>query len=69
MLNLIHKKLYCHDNSLESLDNLQHLLFIDPSLLQEDDSDGVNLKDDLLEPELVRLVGDDEQVLIMHLRS
>ena len=64
--NLIHEQLDDHDDSLEPLDDLKHLLLID-LLLEEDHPDRVNLQDDLLEPELVGLMGDDEQVLIMNL--
>ena len=64
--NLIHEQLDDHDDSLEPLDDLKHLLLID-LLLEEDHPDRVDLEDDLLEPELVGLMGDDEQVLIMNL--
>ena len=51
---------------MEPLDDLEHLLLID-LLFQEDHPDRVNLEDDLLEPELVGLVGDDEEVLVVYL--
>ena len=63
---LVYEQLDDHDDSLEPLDDLKHLLLID-LLLEEDHPDRVNLEDDLLEPELVGLMGDDEQVLIMNL--
>lgn len=66
--NLVHEELDDHDDPLEPLDNLQHLLLVD-LLLEEDHSDRVDLEDDLLEPELVRLMGDDEQMLIVNLRA
>ncbi len=66
--NLVHEELDDHDDPLEPLDDLQHLLLVD-LLLEEDHSDRVDLEDDLLEPELVRLMGDDEQMLIVNLRA
>lgn len=66
--NLVHEKLDDHDDPLEPLDNLQHLLLVD-LLLEEDHSDRVDLEDDLLKPELIRLMGNDEQMLIVNLRA
>ena len=65
--NLIHEQLDDHDDPLKPLYDLKHLLLID-LLLEEDHPDRVDLEDDLLEPELVCLVGDDEEVLVMYLR-
>lgn len=53
------------DDSIESLQNLQHARLLHV-LHIEQGSDGVRLEDDLLEPELVRLVGHNEQVLIVN---
>ena len=68
MSNLVHEELDDHDDPLQSLDDLQHLLLVD-LLLEEDHPDRVDLENDLLEPELVRLMGNDEQMLIVNLRS
>ena len=67
--HLVHQQLDDHDDPLQPLDHLQHLLLVDARLLQENEADGVDLEDDLLEPELVGLVGDDEEMLVMYLRA
>ena len=80
--HLIYHQLDDHHNTLQSLDDLtenmkrslpanihshlQHPCLINPRIIQKALPDGVNLKNHLLEPQLIGLMCHDKQMLVMN---